>query len=68
MARGRDVDVDVALAARGVGRAGRAARAARAAAAGGARAEAEREERALLLLQGKELLLGAHGRVRRGML
>lgn len=57
MAGGRDIDVDVALAARGV-----AARAGRAAAAGGARAEPERQERALLLLQGEELLR-AHGRV-----
>lgn len=59
MAGGRDVDVDVALAARRV-----AARALRAAAAGGARAEAERQERALLLQgQGELLRVRAHGRV-----
>lgn len=60
MSGGRDVDVDVALAARGVARAARAA-------ARRARAEAEREERALLLLQGEELLR-AHRRVRRRLL
>ena len=62
MAGGRDVDVDVALAARRVAGAARAAR--------GARAEPEREERALLLLQGEELLrqLRPHRRVGRGLL
>lgn len=54
VAGGRDVYVDVALAARG---------AAGAAGAPGPGAEAERKERALLLLQRKELLLRAHGRV-----
>lgn len=58
MSGGRDVDVDVAL----------AARARRAAAARGAGAEPEREERALLLLQGEELLLRPHRRVGRGVL
>lgn len=61
MPGGRDVDVDVALAARGVARAAGAA-------ARRARAEPERQERTLLLLQRKELLLRPHRRVRGGML
>lgn len=69
MSSGRDVNVDVALATgRVAGRAAGAARTARTAAAGRARSEPEREERPLLLLQRKELLLGAHRRIRRRLL
>lgn len=63
MAGGRDIDVDMALAARRIAGATRTA-------ARGARTEPKREERALLLLQGEELLrqLRPNRRVRRGLL
>lgn len=57
----RHVDVDVALAAGGV------PSGAASAAAGRPGPEAERKERALLLLQGKELLLRPHRGIGRGM-
>lgn len=63
MSRRSNIDVDVALTSRGI-----ATGAPGAAAAGRARAEPKREERTLLLLQGKELLLGPHRRIRGGML
>lgn len=62
MSSRRNVDVDVTLAAGGVP-AGAASTA-----AGRPGPEAEREERALLLLQGKELLLRPHRGIGRGML
>lgn len=61
MSGGRNIDVHVAFASRSVARAaGTTTRR--------ASAEAECEERALLLLQGKELLLGAHRGVGRRVL
>lgn len=58
----RHVDIDVTLTAGGV------SSGAASAAAGRPSSETEREERALLLLQGKELLLGPHRGIGRGML
>lgn len=62
MPRRRHVDVNVTLTT------GRVPSGAASAAAGRTSSEAECEERALLLLQGKELLLRPHRGIGRGML